>query len=106
MRAIPQSVTVGGKRIRIRVVAELEAYGEYHHELAEIRLSGRTAKDPKILLETLRHEIVHAALAISGIGSGPGFPEESVVCCLDELFFPAYDRLLARLTEPPAPTKP
>lgn len=41
---------------------------------------------------TLRHELMHAALSISGIAYIDRLPEEAIVRCFDNLFFPAYEK--------------
>lgn len=102
MRPVPKSVTIGGKRIRIRVVPDMEDWGQYHHDLAEIHISARSTEKLSSLKSTLRHEIMHAALSISGVGFMTEFSEEATVRCFDEIFFPAWDALYVRLnTEKP-----
>lgn len=89
---VPGVVVVGGKRIRVRWVDDLElpdASGDYRHGRGEIRLRLGEAG----WVETLRHEMVHAAFAIGGICWCERFEEEAIVRCLDELFFPAWDAL-------------
>lgn len=93
MKPVPSSIRVGGKRIRIVVVKDLEDFGQYDHDKAEIRLASRVLAKASDLRETLRHEIMHAAMHISGIAFMDKFEEEAVVRCFDEIFFPAYDSL-------------
>lgn len=97
MRNLPTSVYVGGKKLRIRIVSDLESWGEYHHDAAEIRISPKALSKASTLRETLRHEIMHAALAISGVSFMETFSEEAVVRCFDEIFFPAYEKLRERI---------
>jgi hypothetical protein len=40
---------------------------------------------------------MEASLCISGVGFCETFEQEAVVRCMDEVFFPAYERLLKRL---------
>jgi hypothetical protein len=61
-KRVPTSVKVGGKRVRVRVILDLESWGEYLHDEAEIHLAPRTLLKASTLRETLRHELMHAAL--------------------------------------------
>lgn len=47
-------------------------------------------------MQTLRHELMEASLCISGVGFCETFEQEAVVRCMDEVFFPAWDRLNKR----------
>lgn len=95
MRSVPKLVNVGGKRIKIRVKPDLEEWGVYYHDLGEIWLAEKSIKNN--LETTLRHEIMHAALAISGVSFMEGFQEEAVVRCFDDIFFPAWEKILPKL---------
>jgi hypothetical protein len=53
-------------------------------------------KSKAFYLSTLRHEMVHAALAIGGVAFSESMEEEAIVRCMDELFFPAWDRVAKR----------
>lgn len=97
MNGIPSSISVGGKRIRIRVIADLEAWGEYHHDKGEILIASRALAKRSTLRETLRHELMHAALSISGVAFSEGFQEEAVIRCFEDIFHPAWDRLHKKL---------
>ena len=48
----------------------------------------------KVAKETVRHEMIHAALALSGLDHLEGFEEEAIVKCMDTIFFPAWERFL------------
>ena len=89
---------IGGKRVKIRVIPNLEEWGSYNYDTQVINIADRATVNPRILLSTLRHEMVHASLAISGVSFSEGFQEESICRCIDEIFFPAYERLCAKLT--------
>lgn len=89
---IPRSVVIGGRRVVIRLVDDREldgSYGDYSSDRKEIRLA--RGEDGKVA--TLRHEMVHAALDIGGVGWCKKFEEEAIVRCLDEIFWPAWDGL-------------
>lgn len=103
MSALPASINVGGKRIRIRVVASLECWGEYDHDEAEIRLSPKALAKRTTLIDTLRHEVLEAALHISGIAWSEKYDQEPIVRAIESIFFPAYDKLTSKLAafQPP-----
>lgn len=95
---VPKSITVGGRRVTIRFRKyDFDDYGEYDYEGYEIRLNRRVIPDAKTLRETLRHELLHAALHVCHLTYADRFEEESVVRCIDETFFPAWERLQSRL---------
>ena len=88
-------VSVGGKRLRVRTGA-IEHLGTYHHDDALIQLNSE--QSPKSARDTLRHEMVHAALAISGISYAlKSGIEEALVRALDSIFFPAWDAVQTKL---------
>ena len=89
---IPRHIQIGGLRVKIAIVENLEDFGSF--DLDRMVISVR--KGPyKTMLETIRHEMTHAAFAIGGIAHCKPFEEveEGVVRCLDHLFFPAWGRL-------------
>lgn len=89
------SVMIAGHRVKIIKVQLEDCYGEYSHERRTIKLSSKLlAKD---YLPTLRHEMLHASFHLAGISFLDTFQEEACVRCVDEIFFPAYERLLKRL---------
>ena len=96
MKPVPSSVRVGGKRISIVVVKDLEDFGQYDHDKAEIRLASQVLAKASDLRETLRHEIMHAAMHISGISFMEKFEEEAVVRCFEDIFFPCWENLRAK----------
>lgn len=87
----PKTVTIGGKKIAVKIDAAMESWGEYHSDKAEIRLAVRCLGNHAALRETLRHEMVHAALDIAGLTYLKNFEEEAIVRCLDQIFHPAWD---------------
>jgi len=87
----PKTVTIGGRIITIRIDPKMESWGEYHSDDAEIVLASRTLCKKSTLRETLRHEMMHAALDIAGLTYLKAFEEEAIVRCLDNLFHPAWE---------------
>ena len=94
----PKEIQIGGRTITIRIDPKLEAWGEYHGDDAEIVLASRTLDKQSTLRETLRHEMLHAALDISGLSYLERFEEEAVVRCVSNLFFDAWDVVRKQLT--------
>ena len=97
MKPIPSFVNVGGKRVRIRVVPDMEDWGEYDHDAFEIRISTKALVKRSLIRETLRHELMHAALSIGGVSYAERPDEEAFVRCMENILFPAWDRLSEKL---------
>ena len=91
---IPKALRIAGQRVRIRIadLSDDDVFGYYSHDRKIIFLS--ESLEEKELLDTLRHELMEASLCISGVGFCESFEQEAVVRCMDEVFFPAYERLL------------
>jgi|TARA_R100000482_G_C4999277_1_gene90816 hypothetical protein len=94
---IPKTIRIAGQTIKISFsdLSDEDLYGYYSHERKIIFLSDKL--EGTNLLTTLRHELMEASLCISGVGFCETFEQEAVVRCMDEVFFPAYERLLKRL---------
>ena len=95
----PKTITIAGRRIRLVVEpfkgVDSDTFGEYFHDDKLIQINtGLTDKDA---LETLRHEMMEAALLISGVGYSERYEQEAVVRCMEEIFFPAWDTALKRI---------
>ena len=95
----PKTVTIAGRRIKL-VVEEFkgidsDTFGVYFHDDKLIQIN--TGLDDKVALETLRHEMMEAALLISGVGFSERYEQEAVVRCMEEIFFPAWETILKRL---------
>ena len=88
----PKHIHVGGLRVKIVIVENIEEYGNFSLDSLTITLR---KGDIKVMTETLRHELMHAAFSIGGIAHCAPFEEveEGVVRCLDHLFFPAWNKL-------------
>lgn len=88
----PKHIHIGGLKVKLDIVEGLEEYGNF--SLDDLRITLRNG-DTKVMIDTLRHEMMHAAFAIGGIGHCKPFEEveESVVRCLDHLFFPAWQKI-------------
>jgi hypothetical protein len=95
--SIPKTIRIAGQTVKITQenLSDEDLYGYYSHERKRIILSD--SLDDGALLKTLRHELLEASLCISGVGFCETYEQEAVVRCMDEIFFPAYERLLKRL---------
>lgn len=87
---------MAGIRIKVRVVADMENWGEYNNDNKEISLSKKCAESKAHLKSTLRHELTHAALHIGGVSFMEIYDEEPIVRCLDDIFFPCWEKLQAK----------
>ena len=92
----PKSISMAGIRVRIkfRDLGDDDCYGIYSHRRKLITID-KTLKG-KELIDTIRHEMIHAALGISGLAFCEAYEEEAIVRCMDEIFFPAWERFLKR----------
>lgn len=97
MRPMLKSVSIAGHRIPIRVKDLEDCYGQYSPDAKIIELDKHTLKDKKLLRETLRHEMVEAALYLSGVAYSEKYEQEPIVRALDELFWPAWTTASKRL---------
>ena len=94
----PKEIQIGGRMLTVIVDPKLEAWGEYHADDHQIVLASKTLDKQSTLRETLRHEMLHAALDISGLSYLERFEEEAVVRCAENLFFPAWEKVRKQLT--------
>lgn len=81
---LPETVLVGWKTFKVedwdpKLAASSRRYGECDHTPAIIRID--TSHSPEQVLETLLHELYHAAIEVGGLVAGPGpqWDEERVV---------------------------
>ena len=96
---LPKTVSIAGRRIRLVVKpfkgADSDTFGEYFHDEKLIQIN--TGLDDTVALETLRHEVMEAALLLSGVGFSERYEQEAVVRCMEEIFFPAWDIIITRI---------
>lgn len=91
-KRIPRAVHIGGHRIRI-VRKRIPEYGLYDHCEGTITL--RTRLPDKEAWSTLRHEMMEAALFISGVAWMTRYDQEPIVRAMEEIFFPAWEKLVS-----------
>lgn len=89
---LPTSVKIAGQRVKIKVGKLEDAYGQYEHDNRVIWISN-TIKDNRVIITTLRHEILEASLLISGVGWLEKYDQEAIVRCVDEIFWTAWESL-------------
>ena len=96
---VPKSITIGGVRVRIRLgdLGDDDCYGRYSHRRKLITID-KTLKG-KELHDTIRHEMLHASLAVSGLSYSESYEEESIIRCMDEIYFPAWERFTKRFNQ-------
>ena len=94
---IPKVIWVGGTRIRVQVKEMDGLYGQFLYDKMRIELNEELLADPREMRDTLRHEMVEAALLISGVGWSERYEQESVVRALDNIFWPAWEIVQAIL---------
>jgi len=52
-----------------------------------------------MLLDTLRHEMLHASLAVAGHSWSSKIDEEPIVRSIENIFFPALDVLMNKINK-------
>jgi Zn-dependent peptidase ImmA (M78 family) len=99
MKKPPSSVMIGGIKFRI-VIAPLDNgdFGRMLFDEKKILLNTTCLAKASLMRETLRHEMLHAALHMSGVSFSERYDEENVVRAIEHIFFPAWDKLHAKLT--------
>jgi hypothetical protein len=99
-RKYPRSVVIGGQRFSI-VIEDLENgdWGQMDFDNRKILISPKCLNKSSTLRETLRHEIMHAALSVAGVSFSTKYNEETIVRALENVFFPAWDKFHKKLHE-------
>lgn len=86
---------VAGQPVELRIVEGMEDFGLYEHDKATIHINADLVGNDKEFFTTVRHELLHAALSISGVSFAlSSGTEEQIVRCIDQIFFPAYERMI------------
>ena len=97
-RKLPTSIMIGG--IRFAIVCQPIDEGDYGRMIFDQRkivINTICLAKASLLRETLRHEILHAALHVSGVSFLERYDEEAIVRAMDHIFFPAWDTVKAKL---------
>lgn len=94
---IPRKISIGGIAFKVRFVKfDDDDYGKMDFDQRLILLNQAMRNNLPMTIETLRHEMIHAALAVGGVSFAVEYDEEVIVRCLDSIFFPAWDKLTKR----------
>ena len=94
---IPKKISIGGIAFKVQFVKfDVDDYGRMDFDQRLILLNDSIKNNLPMVAETIRHEMVHAALAVGGVSFSVDYDEEVIVRCLDSLFFPAWDKLTKR----------
>jgi len=94
---IPKKISIGGIAFKVQFVKfDVDDYGRMDFDQRLILLNHSIKHNLPMVIETLRYEMVHAALAVGGVSFSVEYDEEVIVRCLDSLFFPAWDKLTKR----------
>lgn len=98
-----KSITVAGHRVRIKIDPNLNDWAQFDIDEKLISVSLRAMEKEEFLNDTLRHELAHAALRLSGVSFAMSNEvEEAVVRCIEQIFLPALTKLNSRLQIKPA----
>ena len=95
----PKSISIAGHSIKLEIVplyGEDPPYGLYYHDKKLIQIN--TKSKDRVLLNTIRHEMMEASLLLSGVGFLETYEQEAVVRCMEEIFFPAWDAFLKKVS--------
>lgn len=95
---LPRFILIGGIKFRI-VIAKIDDYGQMSFDDKEIRISKECLNNDKMLLDTLRHEMLHASLAVAGHSWSSKIDEEPIVRSIENIFFPALDVLMNKINK-------
>ena len=88
---IPTTIDVGGIEFKV-VLSKIKDFGDMDIDTKTIRV--RSDLKPEEAFDTLMHETVHAALAVSGLTNilDDDNLEEAIVRMTDYLIFPLYKK--------------
>jgi|TARA_R100001079_G_C4377031_1_gene121437 energy-converting hydrogenase A subunit M len=88
---IPSTIDVGGIEFKV-VLSKIKDFGDMDIDTKTIRV--RADLKPEEAFDTLMHETVHAALAVSGLTNilDDDNLEEAIVRMTDYLIFPLYKK--------------
>ncbi len=90
---LPKSIRMAGHTIEIVIDDSIADFGNYDADALRITIR---PGPPEVMRLTLRHEMLHAALSLSGIAYIDKLPEEAIVRAMDTIFWPSYDALNAK----------
>lgn len=86
------SIKVIGKKINVKYVETEEYWGYFDQDELTIYLSLNCLKNPERHEETLKHEIKHVILYLTGLAFLERFEEETLVRCIENLIIPEISK--------------
>jgi len=89
---------IGG--IRFQIVCQPIDEGDYGRMIFDQRkivINTICLAKASLIRETLRHEILHAALHVSGVSFLERYDEEALVRAIDHIFHPAWESIRAKI---------
>lgn len=93
--ALPETVDVAGHSLVVRVTADIDDLGNFDLATKTLYIREDLMSNPELAMDTLRHELMHAALGLGGIGFALSEDvEEGVVRAMEQLFIPAWNRVV------------
>lgn len=99
MKKIPTHCYIGGIKFRI-IVAPIDGgyFGRMVFDEKKILISTLCLTKASLIRETLRHEVLHAALHVSGVSFLERYDEEAIVRAIEHIFFPAWSKIREKLS--------
>lgn len=92
MKKLPASINIGGREIKIVVKKLKKAHAEYGADEYTVYIDPETLERDDCE-QYLFHELVHAALHVSGVDNILDIRTEEAICwSLQHMLFPVYKR--------------
>lgn len=91
---IPSRVSIGGFAFSVvHGKTNDGAFGEMHFDERKIVIDKVRCNTFHAAMETLKHEMMHAALSVAGVSFMEKYDEEVIVRALENIFFPAWNEV-------------
>jgi hypothetical protein len=93
----PKTISVAGRRVKLVFKPLEDLFGQYLHDDRTIEINSSLSFSEQI--DTIRHEMIEAALLITGVGFMERYDQEPIVRCIDEVWFPDWVVFLERVSK-------
>jgi hypothetical protein len=93
MLKLPRTIHIGGIKFAVDI-RDLPHWGEMDFDNKRISISRKALQEERLAVETLRHEMTHAALHVSGVSFSESYDDETVVRAIDNILFPAWEHVV------------
>lgn len=90
----PKQIEIGGMVFSVSIEDDMTDHGQFCFDDRKIII--RNAND-QTMIETLRHEMLHAALSVAGISFSKFYDEEPLTRCIENIYFPAWAKVSAKI---------